>query len=93
MVAGGIERTENFHADRFQKERGAMSKQDTEIAWLKAHVNCAALLERLPLVWRFDRAESTRRSLKYRRGEGPFVFIARSGALAVVVLSKGLNSD
>jgi len=39
-----------------------MSKQDTEIEWLKASVSCAALLERLPPVWRLDRAESTRRS-------------------------------
>ena len=36
-----------------------MSEQDTEIEWLKASVSCAALLERLPPVWRLDRAEST----------------------------------
>ena len=56
-----------------------MSKQDTEIEWLKAHVNCAALLERLPPVWRLDRAESTRRSLKYRRGEGEIVIVNHDG--------------
>src|SRR5580698_10092148 len=56
-----------------------MSKQDTEIEWLKAHVNCAALLERLPPVWRLDRAESTRRSLKYRRGEGEIVIVNHAG--------------
>jgi len=56
-----------------------MRKQDEEIAWLKAHVNCAALLERLPPVWRLDRAESTRRSLKYRRGEGEIVIVNHDG--------------
>ena len=56
-----------------------MSKQDTEIEWLKAGVNCAALLERLPPVWRLDRAESTRRSLKYRRGEGEIVIVNHNG--------------
>lgn len=47
-----------------------MREQDAEIEWLKAGVNCAALLERLPPVWRLDPAESTRHSLKYRRGAG-----------------------
>jgi hypothetical protein len=56
-----------------------MSEQDTEIEWLKASVNCATLLERLPPVWRLDRAESTRRSLKYRRGEGEIVIVNHDG--------------
>ena len=56
-----------------------MSKQDTEIEWLKAHVNCAALLERLSPDWRLDRAESTRRSLKYRRGAGEIVIVNHDG--------------
>jgi hypothetical protein len=56
-----------------------MSKQDMGIEWLKAHVNCAALLERLPPVWRLDRLESTRRSLKYRRGEGEIVIVNHDG--------------
>src|SRR3984885_4549763 len=56
-----------------------MSKQDTEIEWLKAGVNCAALLERLPPVWRLDHAESTRRSLKYRRGAGEIVIVNHDG--------------
>ena len=62
-----------------REEHGAMSEQDTEIEWLKAEVNCAALLERLPPVWRLDRAESTRRSLKYRRGEGEIVIVNHDG--------------
>jgi Toprim-like/Protein of unknown function (DUF3991) len=56
-----------------------MSEQDAEIEWLKASVNCAALLERLPPVWRLDRAESTRRSLKYRRGAGEIVIVNHDG--------------
>ncbi len=53
--------------------------QDTEIEWLKAGVNCAALLERLPPVWRLDHAESTRRSLKYRRGSGEILIVNHDG--------------
>jgi hypothetical protein len=56
-----------------------MSEQDEEIQQLKAAVSCAALLERLPPVWRLDRAESTRRSLKYRRGEGEIVIVNHDG--------------
>ena len=56
-----------------------MSGQDAEIQQLKASVSCAALLERLPPVWRLDRAESTRRSLKYRRGEGEIVIVNHDG--------------
>ena len=46
---------------------------------LKASVSCAALLERLPPVWRLDRAESTRRCLKYRRGPGEIVIVTHGG--------------
>jgi hypothetical protein len=56
-----------------------MNNQDAEIEWLKAEVSCAVLLERLPPVWRLDRAESTRRSLKYRRGEGEIVIVNHDG--------------
>jgi hypothetical protein len=56
-----------------------MNDQDAEIEWLKAEVTCAVLLERLPPVWQFDRAESTRRSLKYRRGEGEIVIVNHDG--------------
>ena len=42
-------------------------------------MSCAALLERLPPVWRLDRAESSRRSLKYRRGEGEIVIVNHDG--------------
>ena len=56
-----------------------MNDQDVEIEWLKAEVTCAVLLERLPPVWRLDRAESSRRSLKYRRGEGEIVIVNHDG--------------
>jgi len=56
-----------------------MSEQDAEIEWLKAGVSCAALLERLPPPWRLDRAESTRRSLKYRRGTGEILIVNHDG--------------
>jgi len=56
-----------------------MRGQDTEIQQLKASVSCAALLERLTPVWRLDRAESTRRCLKYRRGAGEIVIVNHDG--------------
>ena len=56
-----------------------MSEQDKDIEWLKASVSCAVLLERLPPVWRLDRAESSRASLKYRRGEGEIVIVNHNG--------------
>jgi hypothetical protein len=56
-----------------------MSEQDAEIEWLKAGVSCAALLERLPPVWQLDRAESTRHSLKYRRGEAEILIVNHDG--------------
>jgi hypothetical protein len=46
---------------------------------LKARVSCAALLEWLPPVWRLDRAESTRRSRKYRRGSGEILIVNHNG--------------
>ena len=56
-----------------------MNDQDAEIQWLKAEVSCAVLLERLPPVWQLDRAESSRASLKYRRGEGEIVIVNHDG--------------
>jgi hypothetical protein len=56
-----------------------MNEQDREIEWLKAGVSCAALLERLPPPWRLDRAQSTSRSLKYRRGTGEILIINHDG--------------
>jgi len=56
-----------------------MNAHDTEIELLKAGVSCAALLERLPPVWGLDRVQSTRRSLKYRRGDGEIVIVNHDG--------------
>jgi hypothetical protein len=56
-----------------------MSEQDKEIEQLKAGLSCAVLLERLPPVWQLDRAESTRRSLKYRRGAGEILIVNHDG--------------
>ena len=56
-----------------------MNDQNAEIEWLKAKVSCAVLLERLPPVWQLDRAESTRRSLKYRRGPGEIIIVNHDG--------------
>ena len=56
-----------------------MSAHDTEIQRLKTSVSCAVVLERLPPVWRLDAAESTRRSLKYRRGAGEIVIVNHDG--------------
>jgi hypothetical protein len=56
-----------------------MSEQDKDIERLKASVSCAVLLERLPPVWRLDRAESSRASLKYRRVEGEILIVNHGG--------------
>src|SRR5580692_10374880 len=64
---------------RSREEDGAMSEQDEDVVWLKANVSCAVLLERLPPVWRLDRRESSRASLKYRRGEGEIVIVNHNG--------------
>ena len=56
-----------------------MSEPDNEIEQLKAGVSCAVLLERLAPAWQLDRAESTRRSLKYRRGAGEILIVNHGG--------------
>jgi Toprim-like/Protein of unknown function (DUF3991) len=56
-----------------------MNWHDEDVEELKAGVSCAALLERLSPVWWLDRAESTRRSLKYRRGEGEILIVNHDG--------------
>jgi hypothetical protein len=56
-----------------------MNGHDHEIERLKQSVSCATVLERLPPVWRLDAAESTRRSLKYRRGAGEILIVNHDG--------------
>ena len=56
-----------------------MTRHDPEIEKLREEVNCAALLERLPPPWLLDRAESTKNSLKYRRGAGEVIIVNHEG--------------
>jgi len=56
-----------------------MRADDAELELFRREVSCAALLERWPAGWRLDRRESTRRALKYRRGEGEIVIINHDG--------------
>src|SRR5277367_4210075 len=60
-------------------QENSMSGHDDEIDRLKASVSCAVVLERLSPVWRLDAAESTRRSLKFRRGAGEIVIVNHDG--------------
>ena len=56
-----------------------MMQSDEEKEYLKANVSCAVVLERIPPVWHLDVKESTRDSLKYRRGEGEIVIVNHEG--------------
>ncbi len=56
-----------------------MRADDAELELFRREVSCAALLERWPAGWRLDRRESTRRALKYRRGEGEILIINHDG--------------
>ncbi len=52
---------------------------DAELDELRAGVSCAVLLERHPPPWQLDKGESTRRCLKYRRGEGEIILVTHEG--------------
>ena len=52
---------------------------DSELDLFRAQVNCAAVLENLGQPWRLDRRESTRRAMKYRRGEGEVLIVTHQG--------------
>ena len=56
-----------------------MRADDTELELFRRKVSCAALLEHWSTGWRLDRRESTRRGLKYRRGEGEILIINHDG--------------
>lgn len=49
-----------------------MEKSDIEI--LREQVSCAAVLARAG--WSIDQKESTRRAVKYRRGDGEIICVA-----------------
>ena len=55
-----------------------MSRFDPEIEQLKAGVNCAALLEKMG-GYKLDERESSRKSLKYRRGAGEIIIVNHDG--------------
>jgi hypothetical protein len=52
---------------------------DPEIGELRDRVHCAVVLERTPPPWTLDRKESTRLSLKYRRGKGEILIVSHGG--------------
>jgi hypothetical protein len=52
---------------------------DPEIENLRDRVHCAVVLERTPPIWKLDRKESTKLSLKYRRGRGEILIVSHGG--------------
>jgi hypothetical protein len=56
-----------------------MTRHDPEIEELRDKVHCAVVLERTPPPWRLDRKESTKLSLKYRRGKGEILIVSHGG--------------
>ena len=52
---------------------------DSELKALRAGVSCAVVLERHPPPWQLDKRESTKRCLKYRRGEGEIILVTHEG--------------
>ena len=52
---------------------------DPEIEELRDKVHCAVVLERTPPPWMLDRKESTKLSLKYRRGKGEILIVSHGG--------------
>ena len=52
---------------------------DPEIEDLRNRVHCAVVLERTAPPWKLDRKESTKLSLKYRRGKGEILIVNHGG--------------
>jgi hypothetical protein len=52
---------------------------DPEIENLRDRVHCAVVLERTIPPWKLDRKESTKLSLKYRRGRGRILIVSHGG--------------
>ena len=57
-----------------------MSRHDPEIEELRDKVHCAVVLERTPPPWKLDQKESTKLSLKYRRGKGEILIVSHAGS-------------
>jgi hypothetical protein len=53
--------------------------EDAELDLFRAQVNCAAVLENLGQPWHLDKNGSTRRAMKYRRGEGEVLIVTHEG--------------
>src|ERR1700693_4205359 len=63
-----------------QPRRDPMSAPaDAELELFRQSVNCAAVLERMMGGWKLDVRESTKRSLKYRRGPGEIIRVHLRG--------------
>jgi hypothetical protein len=56
-----------------------MTRHDPEIEELRDKVHCAVVLEQTPPCWKLDRKESTKLSLKYRRGKGEILIVSHGG--------------
>lgn len=56
-----------------------MTGHDPEINELRNKVHCGVVLERTPPPWKLDRKESTKLSLKYRRGKGEILIVSHAG--------------
>jgi hypothetical protein len=56
-----------------------MTRHDHEIEELREKVHCAVVLEQTPPCWKLDRKESTKLSLKYRRGKGEILIVSHAG--------------
>jgi hypothetical protein len=54
-----------------------MRESDRELEELRTRVDCRVVLERDG--WTFDRRESTRRAVKYRRGAGEIIIVIHDG--------------
>lgn len=80
---GAVKRMERPASDRSpavpQQEDRAMSGHDAELELFRNSVNCAAVLEHRSPAWHLDRKGSTRRAMKFRRGEGEIVIVNHGG--------------
>ena len=59
--------------------RSGHGRTRPEIEEVRDKVHCAVVLERTPPPWKLDRKESTRLSLKYRRGKGEILIVSHAG--------------
>ena len=58
-----------------------MTRHDPEIEELREKVHCAVVLEQTSPCWKLDRKQSTKLSLKYRRGKGEILIVSHAGAV------------